>query len=124
MNWRVLTVGERVRHRWRLRAELAGLGVQALYVVWALIGFRLHRDLPGQVSRRTCPTRCAYGVRRGWELSVTAAVLFGLPAAGDRGAEVPRRGAGPAGVIAGASSRPSGAAPSAGGRRRCAGTEK
>ena len=81
MNWRVLTVVSAFGTAGAFALSSQVSSVQALYVVWALIGFfastmtclgmRILSDLPNKVR--------AYGVRQGVELSVTAAVLFGLP---------------------------------------------
>ncbi|MBL0089909.1 MAG: MFS transporter [Ideonella sp.] len=81
MNWRLLTVVSALCSAGAFALSSQVTSVQALYAVWALIGFfastmtclgmRILSDLPNKVR--------AYGVRQGVELSVTAAVLFGLP---------------------------------------------
>lgn len=80
-NWRLLTVVSAAATAASFAASAQVERVDALYVVWALVGFfastmtslgmRILSDLPNKVR--------AFGVRQGIELSVTAAVLFALP---------------------------------------------
>lgn len=81
LNWRGLTVISALctAGSFAISAQLQAL--EALYVVWALIGFfastmtclgmRVLAELPNKER--------AFGVRQGVELSVTAAALFALP---------------------------------------------
>jgi predicted MFS family arabinose efflux permease len=81
LNWRVLTVASAVGTAGSFALSSQVQDLNTLYAVWALVGFfastmtclgmRILSDLPNKVR--------AFGVRQGVELSVTAAVLFGLP---------------------------------------------
>lgn len=81
LNWRWFTVLGAAGSAASLALSATVHQVNALYAVWALIGFfastmtclgmRVLSALPNKVR--------AYGVRQGMELSVTAAVLFVLP---------------------------------------------
>lgn len=81
LNWRLLTVISAAGTALSFALSAFVEHLPMLYVMWALIGFfastmtclgmRILADLPNKVR--------AYGVRQGVELSVTAAVLFGLP---------------------------------------------
>jgi predicted MFS family arabinose efflux permease len=81
LNWRVLTVISTIGTAGSFALSSQVKDLNTLYAVWALIGFfastmtclgmRILSDLPNKVR--------AFGVRQGVELSITAAVLFGLP---------------------------------------------
>ena len=81
LNWRTLTVISAFGTAASFALSAREHEVVPLYVMWALIGFfsstmtclgmRILSDLPNKVQ--------AFGTRQGVELSVTAAVLFGLP---------------------------------------------
>ena len=81
LNWRVLTAVSAACTAISFAASAQVQALQALYVVWALIGFfastmtclgmRVLAELPNKER--------AFGVRQGVELSVTAAALFALP---------------------------------------------
>jgi len=81
LNWRTLTAVSAGCTAASFAASTQVQALQALYVMWALIGFfastmtclgmRIMAELPNKER--------AFGVRQGVELSVTAAALFALP---------------------------------------------
>ena len=81
LNWRTLTLISAFGTAGAFALSAREHEAVPLYVMWALIGFfsstmtclgmRILSDLPNKVQ--------AFGTRQGVELSVTAAVLFGLP---------------------------------------------
>jgi MFS family permease len=81
VNWRLLTIISAAGTAASFAFSAFVIDLQALYIVWALIGFfastmtclgmRILGELPNKVR--------AFGFRQGTELTVTAAVLFALP---------------------------------------------
>ena len=81
LNWRWLTVISAVCTAASFAASARVQALEALYVIWALIGFfaSTMTCLGMRVLAELRNKERAFGVRQGVELSVTAAALFVLP---------------------------------------------